>query len=226
MQQRYQVIIVEDDAMVSMLDRAFTEKDPRFQVAQTLSNGRDALHYLTAHPADLLILDMFMPGLTGLELLHELRARDVGVAVIMVTAAHDTQTLDALLKLGVTDYLVKPFTYPRFQQALDRFCQERETISHPSVSQSDIDRLLFPAPAPTADCGAPKGLQEKTLELLLGLLRQLGDQGGNSETVAAMAGLSAVTVRRYMRHLLETGQVEGEIRYDTGGRPSTVYRMK
>lgn len=220
----YQVVIVEDNPMVSMLNRTFTEKDPRFKVLREFPNGREALGYLQTHPADLAILDMFMPGLSGLELLRELRAREISLDVIMITAAHDTATLNALLKLGVADYLVKPFTYSRFQQALERFCQGQEAMGQDSVSQSDIDRLLF-SPPPTAE-GAPKGMQEKTLDRLRQLLTEAGSSGATSEALSLLAGLSAVTVRRYLNYMVEQGDAEGRMNYDTGGRPCTVYRRR
>lgn len=99
------------------------------------------------HTADLIILDVYMPRMTGLELLRTLRMEGIGIDVIMVTAANDSKTVDALLKLGVTDYLVKPFAASRFQQALDTFCQHREAVSHDNVSQQELD-ALFPSAAP------------------------------------------------------------------------------
>lgn len=215
----YQVVIVEDDPMIAMLNRKFTEKDRRFHVAREFNNGSAALSWLLEHPADLAVLDVYMPVLTGLELLRALRSHEVSIDVIMVTAANDTKTLDALLKLGVTDYLVKPFTCQRFQQALDAFCQHREAIAgHGSVSQSEIDRLLF---VPHAD--APKGMQEKTLELIRSYLKSTGPQGRTSEEVAVQVGLSTVTVRRYLSYMAETGEVVSRVNYDTGGRPSMLY---
>ena len=135
----YRVVIVEDDPMVSLLDRTFTEKDPRFRVVQTCSDGRAALEWLSQNPADLVVLDVYMPLFTGLELLHALRERDIAVDAIMVTAANDAATVDQLLKLGVVDFLIKPFTYERFQQALDSFCGHREAIAGGAVTQGALD---------------------------------------------------------------------------------------
>lgn len=223
----YQVVIVEDDPMVAMLNRSFVERDRRFQVRESFRDGRTALSRLVQDPPDLLILDVYMPVLTGLELLRELRARAVETEAVMVTAANDTRTLDALMKLGVSDYLVKPFTYQRFQQALDAFCRHRQAVEgRACVSQSDIDRLLF---SPHAGCGegaAPKGLQEKTLVHIEACLAGAPEQGCTSEEVAERAGLSAVTVRRYLNYLAEQGRAESSVNYDTGGRPSLRYRLK
>ena len=115
--------------MVSFLNRTYTEQDPRFQVVQTFTDGRAALGWLLQNPADLLILDVYMPGLTGMELLQRLRAQQVETDALMVTAANDARTVDSLLKLGVVDYLVKPFTVERFQQGLDTFCLHREAVA-------------------------------------------------------------------------------------------------
>lgn len=217
----YQAVIVEDNPMISMLDRTFTERDSRFQVAAEFSNGRDALAYLLSNPADLLILDVYMPAFTGLDLLRELRARGISSDAVMVTAAHEVETLEALMKLGITDYLVKPFTAGRFQQALDGFCRRREAMDGlDRVNQSDIDRLLFAAP----DAPAPKGLQEKTLDRLRQALRLAGGEEKTSEELSGLSGLSAVTVRRYMSYLAQLGEVTEGMNYDTGGRPCAVYR--
>ena len=94
----YRVVIVEDDPMVSLLDRTYTEKDPRFRVVQTFQDGRAALEWLAQNPADLVVLDVYMPLFTGVELLHALRARAVPVDALMVTAANDAATVDQLLK--------------------------------------------------------------------------------------------------------------------------------
>ena len=220
----YRVVIVEDDAMIAMLDRAYVERDGRFQVAQVFSNGRDALSWLGANPVDLLVLDVYMPALTGVELLARLRAGGCRADVIMVTAAHEAETLDALMKLGILDYLVKPFAKERFQQALDGFCRHREALDGGGrVSQTEIDRLLFPPQGEGA--AIPKGFQEKTLERLREVLRRAGGER-TSEALAEAAGLSVVTVRRYMAYLAERGEAASRVNYDTGGRPCMLYRAK
>ena len=135
MQETYQAVIVEDDPMIASIDQNFLERDPRFHLAASFRSGQDALPWLLRHPADLLILDVYMPRMTGLELLRELRSFGVTSGVVMVTAANDSKTVDALLKLGVADYLVKPFTARRFQQALDKFCRQRSAIDNPQQRQ-------------------------------------------------------------------------------------------
>ena len=198
----YRVVIVEDDPMVSLLDRTFVERDARFEVVQSFQDGRAALAWLEQNPADLAVLDVYMPLFTGLELLHALRGQGVGIDAIMVTAANDAPTVDTLLKLGVVDYLVKPFTYERFQQALDTFCRHRDAVAGDAVEQSALDRLF--SPALPAEHQPPKGLP--------------------SEALSRQTGLSVVTVRRYVNYLVERGEAASAVNYDTGGRPCRLYR--
>ena len=218
----YQTVIVEDDPTISLLHRTFQARDNRFALAHAFSNGHEALEWLLHHTADLIILDVYMPRMTGLELLRTLRMEGIGIDVIMVTAANDSKTVDALLKLGVTDYLVKPFAASRFQQALDTFCQHREAVSHDNVSQQELD-ALFPSAAPAVSI--PKGLQTRTLDRIRACLRQIPQAGATCETIADCSGFSTVTVRRYLTYLVSQGEAVTQVNYDTGGRPCMLYRL-
>lgn len=215
----YTVLIVEDDPMITELNRRYTERDGRFTVSQCFAQPRRALDWLRQNTANLIILDFYMPQMNGLEFLRAIRAAGVESDVIMITAANDAATVEALTRLGVVDYLVKPFTQERLQQALNTFCLHRESLQG-SVSQQDLDALF----APQMPVGAlPKGLQEQTMERIRSCLRSTGTAGCTSDALAAAAGLSAVTVRRYMNYLVEHGEAFSRINYDTGGRPSVSY---
>ena len=143
----YRVVIVEDDPMVALLNRTYGERDPRFRVVQPFQGGRAALEWLEQNPAELAVLDVYMPLLTGAELLRELRRRGIGIDAVMVTAANDGATVDTLLKMGVVDYLVKPFTVERFQQALDTFCRPPAGGAGEAVAPRARARLVSTPPA-------------------------------------------------------------------------------
>ncbi len=133
----YRTVIIEDDPVITQLNRQYVEKDSRFTVVQTFSAAHPALFWLRNNLVDLIILDMYMPQMSGLELLRILRAEGVNADVIMVTSADDAATIESFIRLGVTDYLIKPFGYERFQLALKNFCDHWDTIhqdpNHPQV---------------------------------------------------------------------------------------------
>lgn len=218
----YTVVIVEDDPMITELNRRYAERDGRFTVTKTFSQPRRALDWLRHNPADLVILDFYMPQMNGLELLRAIRSAGVEADVIMITAANDAATVEALTRLGVVDYLVKPFAYERFCAALDAFCRRRSAMRG-SLDQSALDNLLHTAsPGPAT---LPKGMQPQTQERVLACMRAAPDRAYTCEEIAAAAGLSVVTVRRYMGYLAQQGQVTGDMNYGTGGRPCLVYRL-
>ena len=213
------ILIIEDEKLLAD-SIAELLKSKGFEV-EAVYDGESGAQYAELGIYDLLILDVYMPICTGLELLRELRAREVETDAIMVTAANDTKTVDALLKLGVVDYLVKPFVYERFQQALDTFCRHRQAIAGDAVSQNALDHLF---PGTASDHQPPKGVQESTLERIRACLHAAPQQGLPSDALSQRTGLSAVTVRHYVNYLVEQGEIISTVNYDTGGRPCRLYR--
>ncbi|MCR5344982.1 MAG: response regulator, partial [Lachnospiraceae bacterium] len=109
----YKVLIVEDDPMVAMINEQYIEKNELFRVVNKVNNGEEAIAYLKEISVDLIIMDVYMPRLSGIETLREIRRLDINTPVIMVTAANDGKTFEEAMTLGAIDYLVKPFAYER-----------------------------------------------------------------------------------------------------------------
>ncbi len=220
----YSVLIVEDDPMVAMINEQYVKGNSSFCVAGKCTNGKDALEFLQKHKVDLVILDVYMPYMNGVELLQKIRAENIQTEAIMVTAANDNLTLEQTMHLGVTDYLVKPFAYERFQVALEKFCTKISALKNNSVlSQQNIDNII--SASKTEQKEYPKGIQEKTLSLILQNLEN-ADTWLDGDRLAKSAGLSAVTVRRYMNYMVKEGLVTEDINYGTGGRPCMLYKKR
>lgn len=223
----YQVIIVEDDKMVAAINRHYVEMNPAFCVAGIFFNGSDALEYLETHEVDLVILDYYMPVMDGRAFLRELKEMKQSPNVIMVTAANETDTVHHLLDYGVTDYLVKPFEYMRFEQALMRFIRRRNMWGEGSISlnQNEVDRILFSGEVKhDGRKQLQKGLQEHTLETIRRYMKENKEHSFTSEEIAARVRLSRVTVRRYLNYLTDIHEIASSVDYQTGGRPSIKYQ--
>ncbi|MBP5519637.1 MAG: response regulator [Treponema sp.] len=227
----YKVLIVEDDPMVAMINEQYVLKNKNFSVTKTCRNGQEALDFLASNSVDLIIMDVYMPYMNGIEALKEIREKKISSEVIMVTAANDTATLEETMHLGVIDFLIKPFAYERFQVALEKFAAKVEALRTKADSvldQSYVDSIISnsgSAPSllnPNAEL--PKGIQRKTLEKLKEYMQE--NSGWiTGDDISEAVGLSCVTVRHYMAFLMEMGIVTGNINYETGGRPSMLYRF-
>ncbi|SCI04688.1 response regulator [Romboutsia sp. 1001713B170207_170306_H8] len=217
------VLIVEDDPMVAKIDKTYIEQLQEFKVSKICNNGKEALEILNKEKIDLIILDVYMPKLNGIEVLREIRKNNIQTDVIMVTAAKETESLKEILSLGILDYLVKPFEYDRFINALKKFLKKYQLINeNQTFSQRDIDSLINTKTNKTI---IKKGLNEKTLEKIREYMRKNINTKSTSEEIAEHVGLSRVTVRRYMNYMVETNEITSEIDYSTGGRPSIKYKI-
>ncbi|MEE1050442.1 MAG: response regulator [Clostridia bacterium] len=221
----YTVLIVEDDPMVAMINEQFVSRHKDFKVIEKCADGENALQYLEKNKVDLVIMDVYMPIMDGFETLRQIRKKQIEVDVIMVTAANEAESLKQGLHLGVVDYLVKPFTFERFKIALDKFLAQAEALKDlGKVNQKNID-FLIDNTRKTVDDLHPKGIQEKTMRMILDHLRENTNKWLTGDEIAEKVGLTGVTVRRYMTHLTETGLVMGDMNYETGGRPCMLYKI-
>ena len=221
----YKVLIVEDDPMVAMINEQYIGRNRQFRVAGKCRDGRSALEFLEREAVDLLVLDVFMPQMDGFETLRQIRRRQIPVDVIMVTAANDRESLEEALHLGIIDYLVKPFTFERFRMALEKFIAQTDALGAlGTLNQQSIDFIIDNS-RKKSEALHPKGIQEKTLQMIAEHLRANPDVWLTGDDIADAVGLTGVTVRRYMNYLAETGTVTAEMDYETGGRPCMRYRL-
>lgn len=115
MNDKYNVIIVDDEFLAQKLLQDYVSKVESLQLVATCSNAFEAMEALKNHRVDIMLLDIQMPDLTGLELVKSL---DKKPAVIFTTA-YSEYAVDAF-NLAVADYLLKPFDFPRFFQAINK----------------------------------------------------------------------------------------------------------
>ena len=222
----YKVLIVEDDPMVAMINEQYIKRNKNFEIVGNCSDGLSALEFLENNTVDLLILDVFMPKMDGFETLRQIRNKQIAVDAIMVTAANERESLEEALHLGIVDYLVKPFTFDRFQMALEKYIAQNNALKDiEKLNQKSIDHI-FDNSRKKSDDLFPKGIQERTLIIIMEYLNSNKGKWFTGDDIAAKVGLTSVTVRRYMNYLAESGRVVSEINYETGGRPCMLYKVE
>lgn len=221
----YKVIIVEDDPMVASINRQYLQSNPELSIVGEFRNGQDAILFLEKHSVDLAVIDYYMPIMDGRQFILNCHEKQFPVNIIMITAANHVQEISGILQLGIVDYLVKPFTFERFQMAIEKYLSMKKVLRPDAkLSQAELDRIMTPGPVQNAQQLLEKGLQEQTLALIRSYLCEHPDCYLSSNEIAGKVGLSRITVRRYMNYLLENHEIISQVDYSTGGRPSIKYR--
>lgn len=218
-----EVLVVDDDTRVAQVHAAYVEKVPGFHVAGEAHSAAEALRRLETLPqVDLVLMDHYLPDGTGLAVVREMRRRGHRLDVIMVTAARDLATVQAAMRQGALQYLVKPFAFAGLRAKLEAYARLRRTLDGGGeAEQAQVDRIfgtLSAAPEP----GLPKGHSPATAELVRRSLMS-AHVPVSAQEIAERTGLSRQTAQRYLKLLERTGRARLTLKYGDAGRPEHRY---
>ncbi|MFC5926848.1 response regulator [Micromonospora vulcania] len=222
------VLVVEDEPLLAEAHTAYTERVPGFVVVGVAHTARAAMAALRANDGgdvDLVLLDFRLPDLHGLDVCRALRAAGSSVDVLAVTSARDLAVVRTAVSLGVTHYLLKPFTFAAFRDKLERYADYRaQALADGEVAaQHEVDRM-FATLRGTDGHSLPKGLDAQTLNRVRAALAE--EVGLSATEVSARTGISRVTARRYLEYLVTIDRAARHPRYGTPGRPEVEYRPR
>lgn len=224
------VLVVDDDAMVAELNRVYISQIPGFNCcgsASTLKQARECISD-AGQKIDLILLDVYMQQDNGLDLLPMLREDNKTIDVIVISSASDFATIQKSLHYGVVDYLIKPFQFSRFEEALTHWCDKRALIGgQQNYQQADVDRLLhgsYPsAPDPSR---LPKGLTSQTLRTICQWIDSHQYDEFSTDELATSINISRVSCRKYLIWLDKVDILFTRIHYGATGRPVYRYRLQ
>ncbi|MDP9870092.1 MULTISPECIES: response regulator [Streptosporangium] len=219
------VLVVEDEEITAEANRLYVERVPGFRVEGMARSGGEALRYLRRRPVELILLDLYLPDMHGLEVCRALRAAGVLSDVIAVTSARDLSVVRSAVSVGVAQYLLKPFTFASLSEKLTRYAEFRSSVegSGEAGGQGEVDRALAALRGPVRS-PLPKGMTPATLDAVLAELRG-APAGMSAQAAAAAIGISRVTARRYLEHLTDSGVARRIPQYGGVGRPELLYRI-
>ncbi|MDN3937333.1 response regulator [Arthrobacter sp. YD4] len=152
-------LIIDDDVAVAGIHHGFLLARGGFDVVGTAHSGRQGLDLAAELLPDLVLLDIHLPDMSGLEVLRQLRNRPhQPTDVLVITASRELETVRAAMAGGVLHYLVKPFTSQALNERLDEYVALRDELAAGSsagpLDQDRIDRLVAPSRRATAAAGA------------------------------------------------------------------------
>lgn len=218
------VLVVDDDFMVAEIHRRFVDQVDGFRAVGVARTGAEALTAACELQPQLILLDVYLPDMTGLEVLQRLRSAGDRVGVIVITAARELDTVSGALDGGAADYLIKPFEFPQLQAKLQAFATRADALETAGGADQSLIDSLFGGPSMTSQPPKvlPKGLGAETGELVIAAVRNAGEV--SAAECAELVGISRVSARRYLEHYLSAGTVELRLQYGIG-RPERRYRI-
>lgn len=220
-----EVLIVDDDFMVARIHTGFVERTTGFTVTGVAKTGAEAVELTARLQPDLVLLDVYLPDISGLELLSDLREAAPEVDVLVISAAREADTVRRALRGGIVHYLMKPFSYDDLRVRLEHYQMAYAAMEGEQTDQADIDRVFNIAPSGKP---LPKGFSAETLKLVEETLRGRGPEtsGLSAAETASLLGISRVSARRYLEHLTAKGRAEVSLRYGEVGRPERRYSWR
>jgi response regulator of citrate/malate metabolism len=220
------VMIVEDDFMVAKVNRNMTEAVEGFNVVKIANSGNEALSYLEKNEVDLIILDIYLPDIPGIEILKNIRGKDYPVDFVLITAAHDHETVENSIRFGVFDYIIKPFNVQRYKNSLLSYKKMKSTIgAHAEFDQEKLDGLITYKVSSQHVSQLPKGITQHTLGKVETAIDSF-EKYFSIDVVMHKLSFSRVTARRYLEFLCDTGHLEKSFEYKKLGRPTLIYYKK
>lgn len=130
------ILIVDDEETIRLALRKFLRS--RGYEVEIAGSGDQALQILDKDSFSLMLCDVRMPGMTGVQVVPKARERDENLAIIMLTAVNDAATATEVLSSGATDYLMKPVELADLRQAVDRALHKRAEL----IEQRRVDKLI------------------------------------------------------------------------------------
>lgn len=222
----YKIVILEDDPMVQSINKQYVDKFMKGYEYQVIcvEDSRNALKLIQKEQINLILLDIYMPQLSGLDVLNILIEKNMHPQVIMLTAASDTEKIGRALDYGVLDYLIKPFTYQRFEMAMDKFIKIENVLSlRKDYSQEQVDNLFYQNKFKKSNVELPKGLSEYSLTRIQDYITQIDDYF-STQDIVHLSKLSRISVKKYLDYLVSQGKLTEELKYSKVGRPTIIYK--
>jgi len=192
------VAIVDDETGLRQSIATFINGTPDFRCASSYASAEAALRGLPADPPDVVLMDIHMAGMDGIECVQRLKAILPDIQIVMLTVYEDTEQIFKALAAGASGYLLKRLTPTRLLEAI------RDVHDGGSPMSSSIARKVvasFQKAGPAADKDSLLSPREQAV--LEGL-----SQGLAYKQIADQMGISVTTVRTYLRRIYEKLHVQ------------------
>lgn len=193
MNQPIRVVLADDHAVVRKGIREFLEAEGDIVVVAEASDGAQAVELVAEHLPDVAVLDIQMPGVTGIEATRRIRAEHPSVKVLVLTAYDDDPYVFALLQAGAHGYLLKTTDSSQLVEAV-RAVQRGQPALDATITRKMIETMAGGRPPGAAS--AAEALTERELEVL-----RLAARGLTNKAIAQALSISDRTVQGHLANI-------------------------
>jgi NarL family two-component system response regulator LiaR len=190
------VMLVEDHVLVREGTREMLDREPDLQVVAEAGDGEQAVQLATEHRPDIIIMDISIPKLNGIEATRQIKAANPAASVLVLTAYDDDQYVFAFLEAGAAGYLLKDVSTSDLIQAI-RAVHEGESVLHPAVARKVIDYFAcHPNGGGDVKSDTLERLTDREMEVLA-----LAGKGMTNREIAADLTISIRTVQVHLSNV-------------------------
>jgi DNA-binding NarL/FixJ family response regulator len=223
---KIKVVVCEDQPQILKNQVKILQDSPEIEVVGTALSGEAVLELLSKTQPDVLLQDLGLPRMSGIDVTREVKRRWPGVEVLIFTIFDEEEKVIEAVKAGASGYLLKGATAEKIVEAI------REVKSGGSVIQPNLARRLLKhfhvpeepsrPPLPSADREEPptRPLTEREIEIL-----RLIAKGLSNNEAAGVLGLSRATVRTHLEHIYEKLEVTNRVEAVTEGLRKGLIEM-
>jgi NarL family two-component system response regulator LiaR len=184
------VLIVDDHPVVRDGLRTFLDTQPDIEVLGEAANGEEAVGFVTSSPADVVLMDLVMPGIDGIEATRRIVEMSPATKVIVLTSYADDERVFPAIKAGATGYLLKDVEPSELAEAI-RKVFAGESLLHPAIAARLMQEVS------QTERSVPGALTDRELEVL-----RLIARGRSNKEIASELVIAEKTVKTHVSNIL------------------------
>jgi two-component system CitB family response regulator len=216
-------LVVSDIASSKNKKLHFMKKMSEFSYIGSASNVEQAVVKLKKFSYDLVVVDISASKEANMSLLKWIRTAKINIGVILMSSENSANYIREAFGYGVCDFIIKPCSYKRFREAAIRAVGKREYLSQfKYMTQAEVDHFISLSVVGAKEYFKSKGNVD-TLNIVKDVVSNKKDEKFTAKQISTKTGLSRITVRRYLEHMVENGSLKTELEYGEVGRPQKMY---
>jgi len=205
------VVVVEDQLRILEPLLRLLEAAPSLRVVGSARSGEEALDLLEDTPCDVILCDLGLPGISGIEVIEAAKRRWPSTEVLVFTVFEEEEQVVGAIRAGASGYLLKGASADKIVEAIAEV-RAGGTVIQPSLARKLLDHFRVPAPAAPVDDEGGRSLSPREAEIL-----QLIAKGLTNPEVAEILSLSRSTIRTHLEHIYEKLEVTNRVEAVTEG---------